>query len=306
VLGAVGLQVEHLFVPASLSPRYPLASVETPHLLVGALVIVIVAGLGVTWLRRGDRRLGWLALGVATYLPASNLRPLIRFTADSYVYVPWMATMGVAALSFVMHEARLRELAQRSFGALRALVFLALPGWAVISHLEVETWADTESLWKSAAERYPDDGELIYRYGDALGRAGKPEAELRLYLSHLDALSESPRIPFALPTWYLFEGELDEVDTWYARAFASDVRQDDPLYWNYVDYVARHPERHRAEHDVALGHALGIYAQDLGSSRLDADQLEHLIAHAERLGRPDVAGHLRKRHADVLGSGPVR
>ncbi len=302
VLGAVGLHVEHLLVPASLSPRYPLASVSIAQIVVGGIVIALVLWLAWSWGKRRDARFGWLALGFATYLPASNLRPLIRFTADSYIYVPWIAAAACGALSYLEHEDRLRALGRRSFGALRALVTLALPGWAVISHLEVETWADTTSLWAHAAMRYPEDGELIYRYGDALGRDGQREAELELYLEHLDALAGSPKIPAALTTWYAFRGELDEADRWYALAFASEVRQDDSVYWHYVDYVARNPGRHPPSQDVALGHALGVYVESLSESELDAPQLELLVAHAVRLGRPDVAERIRVRASDVIKS----
>ena len=302
VFGAIGLHLEHVFVPAALSPRYPLEAVTGVHIVLGVLVTLVVGWLGVRWLRARDRRLGWLVLGVVSYLPASNLRPLIRFTADSYVYVPWMAATACGALSYVVHEERLIALGRRSFGALRALVILALPGWAVLANLEVETWQDTRSLWELAAERYPDDGELVYRYGDALGRAGEREQELALYLSKLGALEGSPMIPAGLLSWYAFREQLDEADHWYTLAFASAKRQDDGVYWGYVEYVATHPERHRAEHDAALGHALGVYAEQLEDSRLDARQLDWLASQARRLRRPDVAQRLGEHGSGVLGS----
>lgn len=302
VFGAIGLHLEHVFVPAALSPRYPLEAITGLHIGLGIVVTVALGWLGVRWVRARDHRLGWLVLGVVTYLPASNLRPLIRFTADSYMYVPWLAATACGAMSYVVHEDRLIALGQRSFGALRALVILALPGWAVLSSLEVETWADTRSLWELAAERYPEDGELVYRYGDALGRAGEREQELALYLSNLTALEGSPMIPAGLMSWYAFRDQLDEADHWYALAFASAKRQDDAVYWGYVEYVANHPERHRAEHDAALAHALGVYADRLGESRLDGPRLEWLVTQARRLRRPDVARRLGEHRGAVLGS----
>jgi hypothetical protein len=299
VLGALGLHVEHVLVPASLSPRYPLSAVTGVHLGLGALVLAGTGALALRWARRRDERLGWLALGLAVYVPASNLRPLIRFTADSYVYVPWMALVSVVALTLVRHQAAIRERAGRSFALLRGSVSLVLAAWALVSFLQVEAWQDTRALWAQAAQRYPDDGESIYRYGDALGRAGEREAELALYLDHLPALEGSPKIPAALITWYAFRGELEPVDGWFALAFASEVRQDDAVYWHYAEHVGRHPSRHAPRHDVALGHALGVHVEDLEASRLDAAQLDTLVAHAERLGRPDVAQRLRTRRAVV-------
>jgi hypothetical protein len=289
IFGAVGLHLEHVLIPAASSPRYPISAVSGGHIALGVLAVVGTGVLGLRWLRNRDPRFGWLALGVATYLPASNLRPLIRFTADSYVYVPWMAVTACVALSVVRNEESLARIAGKSLRALRGLAYAAVGVWALVAYMEVETWSDTRSLWAVAAERYPDDGELIYRYGDALGRADDRQAELALYFENLDALRSSPMIPAALVTWYQFNREYDEVDAWYALAFASSVRQDDAVYWHYVDYVARHPQRHSSRHDVALGHALGVYDRMLDQSELDATALGRLAEHAQRLGRPDLA-----------------
>jgi hypothetical protein len=291
VLGALGLHVLHVAVPAGLSPRYPPASIGALEIGSGLVAALAIVAAAIAWTRRGDPRGSWLWLGVCVYLPASNLQPLIRFTADSYVYVPWMAACAIGAFGFAAHAPRLAARARRLVAVGTGVVLAA---WALLTHLQVGIWRDTVSLWESAARHYPDDGELVYRYGDALGRAGRNREEIALYLERLIALENAPQIPAALLSWYAFDGQPDACDHWYARAFASSVRQDDGVYLGYVEYVGRNPGRHRPEHDVALGHSLGVYAeQALAQTTLDGPALGRLAAHADRVGRPDVAAAFR-------------
>jgi hypothetical protein len=293
VVGALGLQAQHVFVPASLSPLYPFESVTLGHGIVGAAVIVaVLLGLWRLW-RARSAALGWLVLACALYLPTSNLIPLIRYTADSYVYVSWMAIVAVCAHLWLAKGAQWRERAGRSARLLRPAGIVFLVAWAGLSALQVEMWSSTRSLWQAAAERYPEDGELVYRYGDALGREGALADELALYFEHQEALARSPKIPAALLVFHESEGNLDEATVWYERGFASDVKQEHGFYWHYVEFVARYPERHSAGRDAGLAHALGVYVETVERSRLDTPQLERMATRAARLGRTDAADLLR-------------
>lgn len=252
VLGALGMMVEHVLVPANLSPRYPVSSMGWGSIALGAVAISLS---GWAFRRLGSRHVAtpWIVLAWALYLPVSNVRPLERFTADSYAYAVWAAAVVAMAIArvdrwFVARWPRWPRLR-------RGTVAAALLGWAGLSVGQVEAWSNTERLWASAMDRYSEDGEVIYRYGDALGRQGEPRRELALYLEQLDALATSSRIPAALLRWYAHQGDVDAFDLWARRALESPVRQDDAVYVAYVHHVVTHPERHVPALDLALRYA---------------------------------------------------
>ena len=292
VLGAAGLSLRHLVAPAALSPRYPLAAVGLMDMALGAAALGGLIVAAIVALRGQRATAGWLALLAVAYAPVSNLQPLIRFTADSYLYVPWLAGVAALAHGWTRVEAGLREASERAHGLLVRLPWVVLPAWALLSVLQVEVWRDTVTLWAEAHTAYPEDGELVYRYGDALGRAGDLEAELALYAEHSEALASSPKIPIALVATLERAEELAELDAWYRRAFASEVKQDDGVYWHYVEYVARHPERHPVAHDAALRHAIGVYLASPDHASLTARERERIALAARRLGMPAEAAAL--------------
>ncbi len=289
ILGAAGLSLRHLVAPAALAPRYPLEAVGATDMVLGALALGGLVAAAAVALRGRRPAAGWLALLAVAYAPVSNLQPLLRFTADSYLYVPWLAGTAALAHGWVAAEAGLRERSERAHALLQRLPWVVLPAWALLSALQVEVWRDTVTLWGEAHAAYPEDGELVYRYGDALGRDGDFEAELALYAEHADALERSPKVPIALVATLESVGELDELDGWYRRAFASEVKQDDGVYWHYVEYVARHPERHPTAHDAALRHAIGVYLASQEHASLSPEERARLAIAARKLGLPAEA-----------------
>ena len=286
ILGAAGVSVRHLLAPASLVPIYPLASVGAADIVLGVLALV---GLGIAALaavRSRSPATGWLALLVCAYLPVSNLQPLLRFTADSYLYVPWIAGAAALAHGWCHLQGPLRRRSERAHGLVRRLVLVVVPAWGLLAFVQVGVWRDSTTLWGEVHAAYPDDGEVVYRYGDALGRAGDLQAELSLYDDNAAALARAPKIPVALVAILEKSGQLDAADEWYGHAFASEVEQDEALYRHYAAYVARHPSRHRSIHDPDLRHAISrLLAQPDGIELHPAEQAR-LSSFARRLGLP--------------------
>ncbi|MEE9385289.1 MAG: hypothetical protein V3V08_17930 [Nannocystaceae bacterium] len=289
VAGALGVQAQHVVVPASLAARYPDTALRPIDAVVGAMVAGAVAWALWSWHTEKSQRFAWTVFGVALYLPVSNLYPLRRFTADSYAYGPWASLVVVTCIAFVRHEERIRRISWRLGSALRWLPRFVIVAWALLTHLQVETWRSTSTLWAWAAQRYPDDGESIYRYGDALSREGDARGALELYLSHLPALEASPRIPGGLIRWYEHQGDWERVAVWYRRAFSSAVRQTDDVYAGYLRYLALDPLRHRAEEDAVLWYAWSRYLDGTLSVALSQTQRRALErVWAESLARDAV------------------
>ena len=285
-LRALGLQVEHVFAPYDLSHLYPLEATGPEHAVIGALATALIVVLAARWYRRTDPRLPWLLVGIATYLPASNLVPLHRFTADSYMYVPWLSACAVLAHTWREQApffSRARPLVRR---AAMALPGILIPLWALLSRARVEDWSSNEALWASAVTNQPGHGELVFDYGQVLAALGRFEDERTLYLTNLEALAHHERVPGALPLFFERAGRLDAADQWYAHAFDSPTPQVDMLYWQYAEYVARHPDRFEPAHAPALRHSLAVYLQGQNHGTLDAQQRQALADLARQVGRP--------------------
>jgi protein O-mannosyl-transferase len=292
VFGAVGLQIQHVLAPGTLAPRYPLSHVGPLEVVLGAGAALALIWLSIRWTQRRDLRLPWLALGLSAYAPVSNLRPLERFTADSYVYVPWLAAVACMTLAWPALEARVSQARTRSILVLRGFVALVCVAWGVISISQVEIWGDSRTLWRDAYIGQPDDPETIYRYGDALGRAGDVEEELSLYLEHEDVLERGDRIPVVLPVFYERAEKPERAARWYRLAFMSPVAQDRAMYRYYVEFVSRHPDWHDPTLDDALAYALRDHHRVHGFGDLDAERRETLAPFAERLGLPEIVAAL--------------
>ena len=293
LFGALGLQVEHAVAPGTLSPRYPFDLVGPVEVALGVAAAAAVVWLAARWIRRRDPRLPWLALGVAAYIPVSNLHPLERFTADSYVYVPWLATMGCAALSWPALMEKLDGAPRRTLRLMQGFVALVLLGWSAITFGQVEVWTDSLTLWQEDYLSSPDDPDTIYRYGDALGRSGRVDEELEIYLEHEETLKNADRIPIVLVLHYERSGDISEATRWYRRALSSEVAQDEAMYRYYVEFVAADPARHTAELDAALRYALPQYVTRRGTGSLESAQIENLAGLAKRLNLPQVHQALR-------------
>lgn len=289
VASALGLQIKHIVAPGTLAPRYVYASTGPLEIGLGIAAAVGALWLFVRWARTRDPRLPWLTLAGAAYLPVSNLHPLERFTADSYFYVPWLGIVGCLALTWPSIEQAVRSRGPSRLRLVRWFLGLVYVGWAAMTAWQVEVWTDSRTLWGDCYVAQPTDPETIYRYGDALGRAGELREELALYLEHEDELEGSRRIPVVLPVYYERAGELDRAQHWYATAFSSPIEQDEGMYWYYVEFVGRFPDRHAHELDDALRYALIDYVQSGRLNRLDARQRENLVPHAKRLGLPSIA-----------------
>lgn len=158
-------------IPAEMPPAFD-AAVDLFPVGVGLL-------LGLWLRRRGDDaakvvRHGLVFAAVA-YLPSSGLVPLVRYLADSYVYLPlaglaWAIGAGAEQLGPHLRPAWGRVLAAATAVALGFACF-ALSA----------AWRDGISLWHSVYERYSDSPQVCLNLGNAYFEAGRVQSALDLY-----------------------------------------------------------------------------------------------------------------------------
>lgn len=278
-IGAVGLSVRHLLAPATLSPIYGFDEVGALEI---ALAVAALAGLAVLGWRVVAAR-PWLVAAGLAWLPVANLVPLERFTADSYLYLPWIFLVGGLATAIA------GPLARADAPPRLARLAPALPlTWMLVAVAQQGIWRSDLTLWRAAVTARPRDPALIVRYGDVLGRSGAAREELALYLEHLDALEEAEVIPVALPVYFARSGAPERARRWFALALHRPVAQPDGTYVHYAEFVAEHPDMHAPELDAALAHALPLLRASPRWSKLPPEARAHLEAEARRLAAPDA------------------
>lgn len=158
-------------IPAEMPPAFD-AAVDLFPVGVGLLLWL--------WQRlRGDpsgnaARRGLLFAAVA-YLPSSGVVPLVRYIADSYVYLPlaglaWAVGAGAEQLAALLRPAW-------------AWVLAAAAGLALCLACSTlsSVWSNGISLWQSVHDRYPDSPQVCLNLGNAYFEAGRAQTALDVY-----------------------------------------------------------------------------------------------------------------------------
>jgi hypothetical protein len=159
------------YVPMPWPPPFSLRFDLLPLLAAAMLSLVLwhlpprlrrTAGFGALW-------------AFATYLPNSNIIPLARFLADSYLYLPligvgWMLGACIDAVSL-----RLPQLLRRWRVAAPFAIGLALAPLLVIS---AARFHDDEALWSQARARYPDSARICRQWANGVSTVHGPSSGL--------------------------------------------------------------------------------------------------------------------------------
>jgi hypothetical protein len=157
------------YVPSPWPPPFtPL--VDLAPLLAAALFLLIDRRLDPE--RRRIARFGalWAAL---TYLPNSNLIPLARYLADSYLYLP------LFGIGLIVAAAISGESAPPPFARLRPLVPIAMI--ALLGPLLLASSArfqNDETLWAHAFARYPNSARICRQWANGVATGRGPKAGL--------------------------------------------------------------------------------------------------------------------------------
>ena len=144
---AIGLYARNYIAPTNLHPTYYRYLLWSAPAMVTAglsVLISVVAVFAVTVWKRSGLAVP-LGLFVLAYLPYSNLIPLPRFAADTYMYLP---TVGIAVVVGWAGVSLVRRVGWRGTGRRIAggfFVLLVAVGTS-LSAIQVERWGSSEKL----------------------------------------------------------------------------------------------------------------------------------------------------------------
>lgn len=250
ILKALGLQVRNYAYPFHLEPYYPFDLIHFDVYALVGLVTLLAGSVATLWaIWRRSVAATPLVFASVAYAPYSNLRPLPRFTADTYTYLP---SIGVAALLALGVETLRRGLADR--GHRRWLATAAagclVAGWTSLSAAQVQRWRSTEALFEPLLGE-PHKFALPYTLvAYEKYRIGEVEPAVDLLDRAWPRLQETRELPRFAPRAYVEAGRLERAAA--ARLHVADRYAEDREGWvRALEFLVRHdlprPEGEAAE-----------------------------------------------------------
>jgi Flp pilus assembly protein TadD len=297
VAEALGAYVTYLRVlvwPARLAVVYPYPPAASLWRL--ALIAVLLAGITSIAVRYRKSRpymlMGWLwYLGML--VPVIGLVPIgSQATADRYTYLPFIGLFILvvwAGADVIANWAGGRSV-------LVAASVIAIGGCAVTARLQVQHWADSETLWRHALAVTEGNWRAHSNLGNALSESGRvPEA----IVEYNEALALRPSFAEAhnnLANALASQGRRADAIGHYREAVR--LRPADPLAHNGLgsvledagrldEAIAQYKEALRLDPDFAEAHNnLGAVLGRQG--RLDEAAAEMRLALQLRPANPDI------------------
>jgi Flp pilus assembly protein TadD len=228
VLYSLWFYVAKTVLPVRLAPLYELPASVDPlalRFLAPAAVVVLATTLLIAFRRRWP---AGLATGVAYAILLAPVAGLThsgyQLAHDRYSYLscmPWalLVGAGTGALLRAGTEGALRPIIVKA-GVVGVTTWLA--GFSLLTSQQVDTWRDTESLWRNAAEAEPACALCRYNlgaqaYNSGLHAAARDEFE-RLLEYRPDRVHVNARLGMA----HVALGEIEQAIAAYRRVLARD------------------------------------------------------------------------------------
>lgn len=276
VLGAWSLvaQLGKQLLPVGLSPYHPYPTELSPSHYLGAVILV---GLAVLVAKGGKWRRD-LAFGLAFF--SVNLLFVLQvvsagdaFLAERFTYV---GSVGVAFLVGRGFEEMSRRRFLRNLATPVALVGLSVLAFATVGRIGI--WENSEALWSSVIERYPDSAAVAWT-----NRGGYRLDEGRLDEAEKDSQRAVDLVPGTSDAWnnlgrIRFErGDLEGAIPFYEKAL--ELRPAFPVaLCNRAAVAAR-------QGDLPL--ALDLLDRALALDPLSTDARRDRVIVLKELGRRD-------------------
>ncbi len=178
-LWAFGYHLRLFFYPIGLRIKY----------IVGPNGFDIYHGLGLLGLtlflflllhprtRRSPAGVG-SALFLTSYLPVSNLMPLRRYIADTYLFLPMIGIALIVAYGFQQLQKHWSAAINR--GAMLSFLLLLL-GWMGLTWKQIRVWKDAPSLWENVSRYHPNSPRLCRMLGNSYNKTKQLKKAVTVY-----------------------------------------------------------------------------------------------------------------------------
>ncbi len=136
-----------------------------------------------------------------TLLPVSNIIPIQRFIAETYLYLPSLGFAIIAALmiNYLLGKANITE--SKKTAAIFIIILLAIP-YAILTINRNDVWQDELTLWANAVKDSPYSSKTHFNYAIILQDRKDYQNALTHYLLSLQLNPNRYQTYFNLGTLY--------------------------------------------------------------------------------------------------------
>lgn len=217
--------IGRFFGPFNLSPFYPypeafINRTTLPSVYPFSLVVFILLG-ALTWFSL--KRTKIVAFGLGFYfftvaLVAQFFAVGLVVMADRYTYLPYVG-LAFSVLMGIWHFAQNNKSTQTAAYIAMGLFSAFL---LVRTQKQVDVWQDTESLWTSAREQYPTEGQILANLGNHYGKLGQLDKAAECFEQALQQNVRNASVYEGLGNVYGFRGNPQKAAEMYTQAIGID------------------------------------------------------------------------------------
>jgi len=234
------------FAPIQLSPFYPYpeASINRGTLPaifpLSVLIFSTLVFLSV-WSRRFSKVFffSFAFYFFTVVLVAQFLSVGLVIMADRYSYVPYIGVgLGVGfAIDWITGSKQLGR-----YGKWLVMLGFAL-WWGYKTQTQLKVWKDTESLWKSALEKYPKDGQILANLGNYYGKNGRIDEAASCFEQAIEAKIQNAMVYEGLGNVYGSRNDHQKAAEMFTEAIRIDPRRGNFYFNRGTAYTMFAPEK---------------------------------------------------------------
>ena len=243
------------FLPLDLSPFYPYpeASINRTDLpFIFPLSVLLFAGVAgaSAWSVRSTKVyfFAFAFYFFTVVLVSQFLSVGLVIMADRYSYLPYL---GVAFGVGWGLEQLFRRIPLGS--VLRWVIAGLFCAWlSILTRKQLSVWRDTESLWKSALQQYPKDGQVLANLGNYYGKNGRIEEAASCFERAVEAKIQNAMVYEGLGNVYGARGEHQKAAEMFSEAIRIDPRRGNFYFNRGTAYTMFAPEKAISDFEKAM------------------------------------------------------
>ncbi|MEO8679493.1 MAG: hypothetical protein ABI665_10635 [Vicinamibacterales bacterium] len=229
------IHVWHLFWPRDLLAEYERTATADPAVwkIVAAFAVSLAIAAAALRTPRGSAARMAVLFIIAAGAPVAGVLPTWHWTADSYVYLPLVGVVMLAAASLPAADV------PRAW----TLAWAVLPLLAWLSYQQSITWSSGPATFAPVAAHYADNPRPLNRLAFAYLYENRPDQAAPL-LVKLDAMAPGFEFNRAQRAWAAYRlGEASRGDAVIARCVAAADVECLTVFWNDVLAMNIAPDR---------------------------------------------------------------
>jgi tetratricopeptide (TPR) repeat protein len=247
---SVAIYIVKTIWPTKLAALYPYSATLGPAVVIGAAAFIAVATLLVVWIRtRAPFALtgwGWFLVMLVPVIGLIQVgsQPM----ADRYMYLPAIGLFIIAAWGAALLLAR----APIAAAVVAAAVVVAL---GITAHAQVETWRDSETLWRHAIDVTGPNFRAHNNLAQTLASTGRTDDAMSEYRVALSINPSSVEAHDGLGLALATKGPMDEAIAEFIDATVLNGRYA-PAHLHLATALASEGQFERADAEFATTLAL--------------------------------------------------